>query len=175
MPRTSNFSTLLGQAIGEVLAELRMLKAQNVVISSNLALRKDGYPLAMKSQPEDVGVAVYFVLNGRTQCIPCDKWKRIEDNMHAIGLTIGALRGLDRWGAKEMVDAAFSGFQALPDYSDGQKATPRYFFDCVDVEHARQRFRTLSKELHPDAGGKSEDFAEMNRQYQKFLEERGAE
>lgn len=174
-PKYSSFKTPLGQAIGEILSELRMLKAQNVVISSNLPLSKQGFPLAIKSQPQDCGVAVYFLRDGRTQCIPCDKWKRIEDNMHAIGLTISALRGLDRWGAKEMVDAAFSGFQALPHYSTGSpvQTAQQYFNDCVDTEHAKQRWRNLSKTLHPDMGGKAEDFAEMNKQYDSFLKAKG--
>lgn len=34
--------------------------------------------------------------------------------MRAIEKTIEALRGLERWGAKEMVNAPFRGFKALP-------------------------------------------------------------
>lgn len=170
----SNFKTVLGEAISEVFRELNMLKAKSAVVSSNLPLKKDGLPMVVKGQPSDVGVAVYFFLNGRTQCIPCDRWSRVEDNMHAIGLSIGALRGLERWGAKEMVDAAFSGFQALPDYSNTVVNQLRYFEDCVSVEQANQRFKHLAKELHPDRGGVANDFQEMNKQYDQFIKTRGA-
>jgi hypothetical protein len=56
----------------------------------------------------DSGAAVYFTRKGRDQCIACDKWDSVRDNLHAIGKTIEALRGIDRWGTGEMVDAAFA-------------------------------------------------------------------
>jgi hypothetical protein len=67
----------------------------------------------MGRPPEDQGVAVYFTYNGSEQCIPCDKWRTIRENMRAIELTIAALHGLDRWEAKEVVNAAFFGSKAL--------------------------------------------------------------
>ena len=97
-----------------LLGELNRLNASSVVISSNLELRQDGLPYAGRRRPQDCGVAVYFQLGGSDQCIPCDKWDRPEDNIYAIGKTIEALRGIERWGAKEMVNAAFRGFQSLP-------------------------------------------------------------
>jgi hypothetical protein len=102
------------QATTFLLDELKRLGARTVVISSNLQIGQHGLPLSKQRTPEDPGIAVYFVLNGKEQCIPCDKWDRTEDNIKAIGKTIEALRGLDRWGAKDMVDAAFMGFKALP-------------------------------------------------------------
>jgi hypothetical protein len=68
--------------------------------------------------PEDQGVAVYFTYNGSEQCIPCDKWRTIRESMRAIKLTIAALYALDRWGAKEVVNAAFFGSKALPPGDD---------------------------------------------------------
>ena len=86
----------------------------NVIISSNMPVKRDGLPYANRKDPEDPGVAVYFKLNREEKCFPCDRWDRVADNIHAIGLSIAALRGLDRWGAEHMVDAAFRGFKALP-------------------------------------------------------------
>jgi hypothetical protein len=94
--------------------EIRKLGSKQVVISSNLELRNDGLPRASQRAPTDQGVAVYFNLNGRSQCFPCDRWTTVEHNLWAIAKSIEALRGLERWGAKTMVDAAFRGFQALP-------------------------------------------------------------
>lgn len=106
----------LPQAVSNLMHELSLLGAKSIVISTNLALRKsDGLPKSGQCQPMDRGAAVYFELKKKPQCIPCDRWKKIEDNIWAISLSIGALRGLNRWGAKEMVDAAFTGFKALPE------------------------------------------------------------
>src|SRR5690606_9584801 len=112
-PARARFDTSFARARAELLNELRLLGATGVVISSNIELRRDGLPYANAKQPDDRGMAVYFTLRGEQQCIPCDVWDRTEDNLQAIRLTVAALRGLDRWGAKEMVNAAFRGFKAL--------------------------------------------------------------
>src|SRR5689334_9104013 len=113
-PIPSQFKVTLEQAQRGVLRELGLLHARGVVISTNIPTRQDGLPYANFRQPEDQGVAVYFNRDGQQQCIPCDKWRTVRENMRAIELTMGALRSLDRYGAKETVDAAFRGFGALP-------------------------------------------------------------
>lgn len=151
-----------------LLAELERLGASSVVLSTNKELRLDGLPRAGRRTPEDVGVAVYFILDGRDQCIPCDKWRRVEDNLWAITKTIEALRGIERWGAKEMVNAAFSGFKALPSPDDVVINYIQYFADCPTKAHAKERYRKLAKELHPDQGGDGSAFQEMKRQYEQL-------
>ena len=47
-------------------------------------------------------------------CFACDKWRDVYDNIYAIGKTIEALRGIERWGTGDMVEQAFTGFVALP-------------------------------------------------------------
>lgn len=97
----------------ELLHELKLLGARNVVLSANLKLRNDGLPLANQSQPADAGVAVYFDYKGRAVCFACDRWAKVEDNMQAVRHTIEALRGIARWGTGDMVEAAFTGFAQL--------------------------------------------------------------
>lgn len=162
----AQFQTAWGAAIGHLLNELKLMRASNIVISSNLPLRRDGLPYANVSQPEDVGVVAYFTWKGQQQCIPCDRWDRVEHNIRAIGLTVQALRGLERWGAKEMVDAAFRGFTALPAPEQVTSSSVQYFADCSDKEMARQRYLRLAKDLHPDVGGDVVEFQEMKRQYE---------
>ena len=164
------------RALSNLITELDRLKAKKVVLSTNLELRLDGLPMAGRRIIDDPGVVVYFELNKKEQCIPCDKWDRVEDNMHAIAKTIDALRGIERWGAKEMVDAAFSGFQALPDYTNSNPIASiemgvKYFSDCVDKEHTKHRYKTLVKALHPDNGGNPEEFKDMLNQYNKLVGE----
>jgi hypothetical protein len=46
------------QARVELIGELRMLRSQNPVLSSNLVLRKDGFPHSGQPQPRDPSAAV---------------------------------------------------------------------------------------------------------------------
>lgn len=166
-PRRAAFSDkTIYRAKNELIAELNRLKAKNIVISCNLVRNLDGDIRSRQAQPEDQGVAVYFELDGQQKCIPCDRWNKIEHNLWSIMKTVEALRGIERWGSKEMMDATFTGFAALP--------APRqeinqidYFFGCQTQEEITERFREKAKELHPDLGGTHEEFAELNRQYQQ--------
>jgi DnaJ-domain-containing protein 1 len=116
---------------------------------------------------DDEGVAVYFMLDGNQQCIPCDKWSSVKDNVRAIGLTVQALRGLDRWGAKEMVSAAFRGFKALPETAIVTPYTKRPWYDVLEVsqtaspETIRAAYKAHLFKAHPDHGGTSERLQEL--------------
>src|SRR5258708_5057688 len=132
-PLDARFKLGLHQAMRHLLSELDLLGAINVVVSSNLQVRRDGMPLADQREPKDSGVAVYFQLNGQDQCIPCDKWYYVRDNIRAVGLTVEALRGLERWGAKEMVNAAFRGFKALPETIIMGEHTARAWWEVLQV------------------------------------------
>lgn len=151
--------TTVSNARDEVFEELRRLGARNVVISTNIELRRDGLPYSGRKDPDDPGVAVYFTLDGKERCIPCDKWNRVADNLTAVARTIDALRGVERWGAKSMVDAAFSGFKALPESAGG---TP--WWDTLGVpsyassEEIRAAYKRRAMETHPDRGGTAEQF-----------------
>lgn len=87
---------------------------------------RDVKPLTIK------GGAVYFKLDGEDQCIPCDKWRTIAENMRAIEKTIEALRGLERWRAKEMVNAPFRGFKGSTSQRHGDPSTK-----CRGLPHRR--------------------------------------
>lgn len=113
-PTRASFSTSKQIAQMELMKELRMLGAKNVVLSSNLKLRNDGLPYANQPKTNDEGIAVYFVYKGRQTCFACDRWDLSKDNIQAIRKTIEALRGIARWGTGDMMEAAFRGFEALP-------------------------------------------------------------
>lgn len=167
--KTSQFKTSFVKARDGLLYELYLLKAQHIVISSNAELRYDGLPKSPKTQPKDRGIAVYFVLDSQQQCVPCDKWDHIEDNLQAIRLTIEALRGLERWGAKEMVSAAFKGFAALP------ASVEKAWYQVLQVsqgareQEIRDAFRNLARIEHPDAGGSVEAFLNLQRAFEEGL------
>ncbi|MBN3875282.1 J domain-containing protein [Nostoc sp. JL23] len=80
------------KARDDLLDELRLFGADNVVISSDIPLRKDGLPYASFKEPSDPGIGVYFRIKGQSYVICCDAWDRAKDNLRAIGEYISALR-----------------------------------------------------------------------------------
>lgn len=171
----AKFDTTFALARDELLKELRRLGALSVVLSTNVELRRDGLPLAGQRQPDDPGVAVYFVRNKRQVCFACDRWDKVEHNMRAIAKTIEALRGIERWGTGEMVDAAFTGFAALP-------APPprRKWWEVFGVHPYEPRdqveaaYRRLAMQHHPDRGGDPARMVEVNAAWDEFRKERGS-
>lgn len=159
----------------ELLNELKLLRAQRVILSTNLRLRQDGLPLANQAQPADPGVAVYFTRKGRELSFACDRWHRIEDNMQAIRHTIEALRGIERWGTGDMVEAAFAGFAQLPVHTP-----PAPWHIVLGIhphalpEEVAAKYRALAREHHPDRNGGDDTKAkEINAAYAAFKRERG--
>ncbi len=141
-------------ATNQMLHEIRLLGGRNVVVSTNLLLRNDGLPRSGQRRVDDQAVAVYFELDKDQKCFAVDRWDRVEHNLWAIYKSIEALRGLSRWGAKDMVDAAFRGFQALPPPSS------------ESLSHLdRSELKQLIKDHHPDTGDGNVD------RYQEALQE----
>lgn len=172
-PKRSRFDTPHSKAVKNLFKELRLLKAKNPIISSNLETYTRGnreIPYA-KQHVEDSGVAVYFEYEGEQHCIPCDKWKKIGDNIHAVGKTVEAIRGIERWGTYEMMRATFQGFKALPPGTDEEygveKVEPEYFKNCNTSSELKKTFRDLVKVFHSDKGGNDVDMAVINKQYQQ--------
>lgn len=161
----SKFKTSFGKARDQCFREIRTLGGRQPIISTNMPLRQDGIPYANARTNGDSGVAVYFTYKGKQMCFACDRWAKIEDNMHAIALTIGALRGVARWGTGDMMEAAFTGFTALP--APGQ-TTARGWREVLEVgptatlEQAQHNYRKLSAVRHPDRGGSHDAMSELN-------------
>lgn len=161
----SQFKASFGKSRDRCMGEIRTLGGKEPIVSSNLPLRLDGMPYANKGQLPDSGVAVYFTYKGKQMCFACDRWAKVEDNMHAIALTIGALRGVARWGTGDMMEAAFTGFAALP--APGQ-TTARGWREVLEVapectlEQAQHNYRKLASVRHPDRGGTSDAMSELN-------------
>lgn len=160
---TINRETTIERGSSLVLAELERMGARHVVISTNVELRRDGLPYSGRRAPEDPGVAVYFRLDGRDLCIPSDKWDRVADNLVAVAKTVEALRGIERWGARSMVEAAFAGFKALPENAGGVR-----WWEVLRVASSATRdeiqaaYKARAMETHPDAGGDVEEFQRVN-------------
>lgn len=178
----AKFKTSFGAARAALLYELQRLGARpgSVVLSTNVPIRMDGLPYAnMRTVDGDPGVAVYFLDKNRKQtCIACDRWDSVHDNIQAIRLTIEALRGLDRWGTSQMVEAAFSGFQALPPVPGTMPGRPWWEVfgipNHLETHAVEDRYLALARNSHPDRnGGDDTRFKEVNDAYQAFKRERG--
>jgi hypothetical protein len=102
-------------------------------------------------------------------CFACDKWRDVYDNIYAIGKTIEALRGIERWGTGDMVEQAFTGFVALP--------APKSPFDLLGIkpgaseEEIDAASRAKAMAAHPDRGGSASAMADLNEARRKLKEQ----
>jgi hypothetical protein len=168
--KKSAFRSTMGQARGELFEEIRRLGGKEVILSTNIPLRNDGLPRADAKEPIDAGVAVYFTYKKKPMCFACDKFYYVRENIHAIKLTIEALRGIERWGASDMLDRAFTGFTALPSPFEMKRTKYHYFGDGAwTPASVRARYRELCRENHPDKGGDPEIMAEINVFYNEIM------
>lgn len=187
--QSARFKTRFARARDELIRELELMGAPNwsTVISSNVPLRRDGLPYARQAEPSDPGVAVYFRIGDRSLVMACDRWDRVVDNLQALRLSIGAIRGLERWGPSQITERAFTGFAALP---SGEQEDPLADLLIPDrpwhlvlevppqaplavIAEARRR---LARRYHPD--GSDPDYArmvEINAAFDEAMKERLAQ
>lgn len=156
--------------------QIELMGGTDIIISSNMQYKADGMPYYRQSV-SDTGVAVYFKnANGEEQCIPCDSWISLEENMRAIAKTIEAMRGIERWGGKALMNAAFSGFKALPSaiITPPPDREKRPWWVVLGVDRSadaptvKQAYRRAQGTAHPDAGGTAYDFQEVQSAYEEW-------
>ena len=174
-PEHSRFKTGFGAARNLLFEELVRMNARGVILSTNVPLRNDGLPRAnVRPDEDDSGVAVYFQRDGKDMVFACDKFVQICDNIYAIAKTINAMRGIERWGASDMMERAFAGFKSLSAMS-GEGENPwmvlglgseRGSAKADDIVRAH---RLLMMTAHPDKGGSSDQMARINVARDKCL------
>lgn len=160
-----------GAARDRLLHELKLMGATKPILSTNVPLRNDGLPYAdfERKRVTDPGVAIYFTWKGSQRVLACDRWERIEHNLHALELTIAAMRGLERWGASSILERAFTGFAALP--------APETWWDVLQVRSdaslsvCEANYRSRMKAAHPDAGGSEYRASKLNWAIERAREE----
>jgi hypothetical protein len=158
----SRFKSPASKAHSLLTAELGRLGATGTVISSNVPLKADG-TMRLDREPVDPGVAVYFQRDEKQMVFACDQYDRMGDNLLAIAKTIEAMRGIERWGAGEITDRAFSGFKGLPaNASEGEDCwkvlglAPMSAANLVTLVH-----KDMVRKLHA-RGATSEEFSRVN-------------
>jgi hypothetical protein len=147
------------QAKREMMEQLARIGAAGVIVSTDQPLNKDGSP-SLRYSWGDPGVAVYFKRRGRDVVLACDQYATPHDNMRAIGKTLEAVRGIERWGASDMLDRAFTGFMALP--APEQWWQVLGLTEKASITEIDAAYRALARKAHPDAGGSDAMMARLN-------------
>jgi hypothetical protein len=166
----ASFNLSFANARDELMRELRLMGARYPILSTNVPLRRDGLPYAQQKEPDDPGVAVYFMWQGKQMTFACDRWDRVKDNVRAIGKTIEALRGVERWGASDMMERAFSAFEALPAPDGVVTLSCWQVLDLptgaseMEIERA---YRAKAKAAHPDGGGSRLEWDQLRAAYEQ--------
>lgn len=164
---TAHFKTPYNRTLDNLERELQKLDAQEVVIEAGYRIdqiRNDGWPKG-GTAPEHPGVVLYFKGLDGPLCFPCGNFSRMQDNLHAIALTLENLRAIDRYGVT-LAHQQYLGFAALPaPVTHGTVEQAAAFFASIaaagitaaqvmaDPEIYRKVYRYAAAQLHPDAGG----------------------
>lgn len=183
--RPSNYRTKFVKSRDDIVSQLKLLGAKEIIVSTNIPLRRDGLPLAATSEPEDPSVAVYWTERLGNKVIACDQWTKVRENMRAVGIAIGALRQIERTGATQVIERVFTGFAALPADTVPKKRQWREVFGYgvasewapptdLDFEEVRRRHRQLLLARHPDTStGSREAFDELTLAFADAAKEFG--
>ena len=172
--KQSQFKQSMNAAQKFLHSQIELLKATDLVVSTNIPIRSDGMLYAdwMRRKIDDPGVAIYFKLKGKHISMCADKFERIWENVYALGKGIEALRGMDRWGVSDFLDRAFTGFAALPETTISEADIWRTLGleskpDSTIIIH--QAYKQQAKKVHPDMGGSSDGFNKLKNAYNAAL------
>lgn len=169
----AQFTVNMARARDDLIAEIIRLCGRYpdplMVISTNVSLRLDGLPYANQRAPEDPGAAVYFRYRGTQRVFACDIYRRVEHNLRAIGKTIEAIRGIERWGASDMLERAFTGFEALP-APDSWRKILNVSADA-DWGTVHNVYMSRRAQCHPDRGGDPDEFDSIMKAYKQAKQE----
>lgn len=164
----------IADGVTRVLAELgRMsVRDQDIIVSTNIQPRIDGFPRSGQPEPTDGGVAVYWIDHKKVRRVMAiDRYNRVADNLAAIAATLDAMRAIERHGGAMILERAFTGFTALP-----APSARREWWEVLGVMpdaskyEVRAAYRKLAAQHHPDRGGSQSAMAEINVAYQEGLE-----
>ncbi|WP_430900511.1 MULTISPECIES: J domain-containing protein [unclassified Paraflavitalea] len=158
----SRFKVTMDKAQRFLRSEVSKLGGSNLIVSTNIPLRKDGmlYSDWMSRKIDDPGVAIYFKYKGKDIAMCCDQYNKIWENIYALGKGIEALRGMERWGVSDFLDRAFTGFTGIPEKVEVKKEWYEVLgvSQSANAEQIRKSYREKAMVTHPDKGGSPEAF-----------------
>jgi hypothetical protein len=185
----SNFGRSWSEVRDILERELRFLKYRrgSVVLQtahSEWDVRKDGQLRSDVRRPEHPGVVIRFdVMDTRLKkyvqmSFECDQFTEWKDNVRAIADAMEALRKVDRYGvsAGGKQNAQYEGYKALPS-ADGKVSSREEAALFIsthsgwpvsslnDADTLAKAYRQAATKLHPDRGGKHDDFVKLQDAY----------
>ncbi|MEE9222992.1 MAG: DnaJ domain-containing protein [Nitrosomonadaceae bacterium] len=167
----ARFSTSFAKARDGLMHELELMGAKHIVLSTDVELRQDGLPYASRKEPEDPGAAVYFEYKKKPMVFACDRWIGVKNNVQALRKTVEAIRGTERWGASDMMERAFSGFQALTDQSSGEWWAILGVSPTATHNEVQSAFKKKRRDSHPDRpGGDHDRFVSVQQAWEYYIE-----
>jgi hypothetical protein len=171
--RSKSGRLTVGRARDQLVDELRLLGAKDIVVSSNVPTRPDGLLYGDQRYVDDPGIAVYFTFKKKKLVMARDGFVSIAGNLRSLGLAIEGLRQLERHGGSLMLERAFEGFLAITP-PDWKKPWREVFGIKPDwTGDITQLYRTKARTQHPDAGGSDTLMAELNVAYEEARRELG--
>lgn len=186
--RISAFKTPYTRTLDKLEHEIRHLKGSDIRIEVGYRLdqiRNDGWP-KVSEKPAHPGVVLYFTSATGALCFPCGTYRRMEDNIHAVALTLECLRAVDRYGVTRG-NEQYLGFASLPapmsveeaaiaivSYLPLQSTVPKEFL-ISSPDSFKNAYRTITKVLHPDHGGDAGEWHEFQRAVHVLEAHHGAE
>lgn len=169
----------------ELLEEIARINGRDVSIALDIRnpghFRQDG-GIRADARPVTPSVVLTFTRpDGKKLVFPCDAYAFWQDNIWAIRLSLEALRAVDRHGVTAG-DQQYEGFAALPPGSNGKMSEDdarALIAELSGIEASALAFqsvltmalRTARSKAHPDAGGSTEKFQEVE-EAAKVLEPR---
>lgn len=176
--RRSTFKATWGSTLELLKKELRQLGAKELVIQVAMRedqIRLDGYPRA-NAYATHPGVILAFESKHGPLKYAVDTFTSWEDNIRAIALALEALRKVDRYGVTKRGEQ-YTGWRALPP-EGGTSAT--FTADAAaafvaaackngvtaavllrDPESVRKAYLAAAQRLHPDRGGSTREFQQL--------------
>lgn len=172
-----NFKAGFTKVLDDLEHELDCIKAKDITVQGyfdRADIRNDGWPRS-SARPKQPGVVLSL---GQTKAGPlrfaCDTYTEWESNLRAIGLTLSALRAMERYGAVRKAEQ-YRGWSALPPAGGAvtppmnveqacrwlaavsgmvfdQRASPAVYADV---------YRAAARKCHPDTGGSQAKFVEL--------------
>lgn len=205
--RNAPFRSTYNKTLDLLEFELKKITARGIVIEAFYELdqiRNDGWPRA-NVNPRDPGVILSFrkpegptflrdgkrMVNTVSLSFPCDTYFHIEHNIHAIALSLEALRAVDRYGVTKRAEqyAGWKRIEAPPAAGFASKEDAALFLAqeagfgsgerdirilITDNGIRRMAYRDAAKRLHPDSthptGNKTPGMWEKLQQALSLLE-----
>lgn len=173
-PKRAPFKTQWTKTVDLLERELKHLRARQVQIALQIRgaidLRQDGM-LKADARPGNAVIVSFLDRDGQRQAYPCDRFSWWQDNLYAIAIVLEDLRRAERYGVQSALIRA--GFKSLPSATEPTMSTsvaadflrkhtgymPDFTLGSKGV--AQQAIRLAASRLHPDAGGKVEEFQRL--------------